>query len=161
MYGWLGKALILQYLSPWVEWPRHHFGSSAKVGELCVLPCCGKRLFPFNSCSYWAEGWGHWPSHILPYITTAVTAGSGPLHARLSQLSQLLRCHLLGCHSWVLAVTREPGLASWGRRATRCQNTRGEKKESAVAPSWSASTNLTTSDDVISFRVGQYAYTKY
>ena len=22
-----------------------------------------------------------------------------PLHARLSQLSQLLRCHLLGCHS--------------------------------------------------------------
>ena len=55
--------------------------------ENCVFSLAAEKGFPFNGCSYWAEGWGHWPSHILPYITTAVTAGSGPLHARLSQLS--------------------------------------------------------------------------
>ena len=52
-----------------------------------MFSLAAEKGFPFNGCSYWAEGWGHWPSHILPYITTAVTAGSGPLHARLSQLS--------------------------------------------------------------------------
>ena len=34
-----------------------------------MFSLAAEKGFPFNGCSYWAEGWGHWPSHILPYIT--------------------------------------------------------------------------------------------